>query len=153
MPRLEAKIDFTDGGRGCWLWTAAKNADGYGMFQYATGDTRRAHRVVYELLVGPIPEGYHLDHVKELCGNRHCVKAVAVEGTPAHLEPVLPGENIQRGATGRWQTERATHKTHCSQGHDLSVHGRWAERKNGKAQWVCRACYRAYRREWERRSK
>lgn len=152
--RLETKIDFQDDGEGHWLWTGALNQDGYAEFQYATKDTRRAHRVLYELLVGPIPEGHHLDHIKELCQHRNCVKVIGMRGSPAHLEPVLPGENIRRGKTGQWQTERAKAKTKCAAGHDLAVHGYWRVHRGGKkGQWVCRECYRSYRRAWEKRKR
>lgn len=57
-----------------------------------------AHRVAYEHLVGPIPEGLQLDH---LCRNRMCIN-------PEHLEPVTAQENKRR-ATALI--------THCPSGH------------------------------------
>jgi hypothetical protein len=76
----------------CWIWTAAVNGAGYGIFR---NDSRnwRAHRVAYELLVGPIPPGMPLDH---MCHTRACVN-------PVHLQPVTTGENAQnrRGAMPR----------------------------------------------------
>lgn len=50
-----------------------------------------AHRVSYELFVGPIPEGYDVDH---LCGQPLCVR-------PSHLEAVTPSENRRRENAGR----------------------------------------------------
>jgi hypothetical protein len=71
---------------GCWLWTGAEFRGGYGRL-----GPRLAHRMAYEALVGPVPEGLDLDH---LCRVRCCVN-------PDHLEPVTRRENILRGAGGR----------------------------------------------------
>src|ERR1019366_4519713 len=73
---------------GCWLWTGGLNRGGYG--QFMTPPCTVAHRVAYELFVGPIPEGLQLDH---LCRVRSCVN-------PQHLEPVSQQENIRRGLGG-----------------------------------------------------
>jgi hypothetical protein len=80
-----SKINKTSG---CWEWTAAKNAFGYGRISVFTGGKYRAllaHRVAYELLVGEIPEGLHIDH---MCHNPGCVN-------PAHLRPVTNKENLE----------------------------------------------------------
>jgi len=49
-----------------------------------------AHRWIYEQLVGPIPEGYDIDHVKA----RGCSGSLCVEIT--HLEAVPHSENMRR---------------------------------------------------------
>lgn len=68
----------------CWLWTASAPA-GYGQMRW-NGTMRRTHRIAYELLVGPIAPGRHLDH---LCMVTRCCN-------PDHLEPVTPEENTRR---------------------------------------------------------
>lgn len=89
--RFWSKVDRA-GDAECWLWNAATTA-GYG----AMGAGRRgegllyAHRVSYEINVGPIPEGLHIDH---LCCIRACVN-------PRHLEPVTQQENNIRAWTAR----------------------------------------------------
>jgi hypothetical protein len=57
-----------------------------------------AHRYAYTLLVGPISDGFTIDHVKDRgCISTLCVKAIADEHGPAHLEPVTMVENNLRG--------------------------------------------------------
>src|SRR5688572_768407 len=61
----------------CWLWTRSRTGTlSYGAY-WQNGAIVRAHRVAYELTVGPIPEGLHLLHE---CDVPHCVR-------PDHLRP------------------------------------------------------------------
>jgi hypothetical protein len=93
---------------GCWLWTGYAMPGGYGQIQQ-TEPKRRAvlvHRVVYEALVGSVPEGLELDH---LCRMPACVN-------PAHLEPVTHRENILRGDA---PPARLARRLHCKHGHPL----------------------------------
>lgn len=92
--------------RDCWNWTGSLSTGGYGCF-YIKRKFISAHRAVYELLSGPIPEGLHLDH---LCRNRKCVN-------PAHLEPVTQRENFLRGYSPSAITVRTNQ---CKQGHSLT---------------------------------
>jgi HNH endonuclease len=69
----------------CWPWLGYLNEDGYGSFR-ESNVVVYAHRFVYELLVGPIPDSYDLDH---LCGYRDCCD-------PSHMEPVTHAENSRR---------------------------------------------------------
>lgn len=125
--RLWPKVDRR-GDDECWPWLASENGHGYGQFTvYIDGKmrARAAHRVVYQLLVGPIPEGLDLDH---LCRSRICVN-------PAHLEPVTRRENLLRGIT---LPAAEVERTHCPRGHaydevNTYLHG---------GQRHCRACRR-----------
>ena len=76
---------------GCWLWTASLNTAGYPQYGIAADTPALAHRVSYSTLVGPIPEGFTIDH---LCRHPPCVN-------PAHLEPVTRRVNIQRAHASR----------------------------------------------------
>lgn len=115
----------------CWIWNGAINHGGYGIVQVGRGiGTDRTHRVVYEALVGPIPEGMTLDH---LCFNPACVN-------PAHLDLVTRSENTKRqwaaghADPGRSQRE----KTHCKRGHEFTPEN--TKVSNGRRH--CRACRR-----------
>lgn len=56
---------------GCWEWQAYVNALGYGEIRRAKGTPKRyAHRLAYELRVGPLPEGMEVCHK---CDNPTCV--------------------------------------------------------------------------------
>ena len=83
LQRLMDKVVKND--NECWIWTSRVDRGDYGYFHYEKKG-RRAHRVAYELLVGPIPDGLELDHI---CNVRRCVN-------PDHLEPVTHAENHRR---------------------------------------------------------
>lgn len=101
-PRLAQKIRV-NAKTGCWEWSSGR-PDRYGQVWW-TGRNRLAHVVVYELLVGPIPEGLQLDHVhKRGCRSKACC-------WPAHLEPVTQSENQRRAAVVRPKVKR------CPAGH------------------------------------
>ena len=85
--RIRARI--TVNARGCWIFGPRLNRNGYGRIRW-NGAEPVVHRLVWELLVGPIAPGLVLDHVKARCSSRACCN-------PAHLEPVTPRENVHRG--------------------------------------------------------
>lgn len=85
--RFWSKVDKSGD---CWLWTAALNNEGYGVFfvtvakgKYAT---RLAHRIALELSGIEVPEGLEPDH---LCRTSNCVR-------PDHLELVTHQVNMVR---------------------------------------------------------
>ncbi len=115
---------------GCWEWTSSKVQNGYGNIWVGDPDRRcaMAHRVAYELLVGPIPEGMTLDH---LCRVRHCVN-------PAHLEPVTNRENLLRGEGFSAVNAR---KTHCKRGHEFNERNAYYRTKRrGGFERDCKLC-------------
>lgn len=75
----------------CWIWGGASQDLGYGLFFPSRRSPVGAHRYAYLELIGPIPDGFHLDH---LCRVPACVN-------PSHLEPVTPLENTRRGIAAR----------------------------------------------------
>ncbi len=125
-PNMTPKIVVDE--RGCWVWQNSRNNKGYGQVCVG-GKVRSTHRVAYELLVGPIPAGLHLDH---LCRNRPCCN-------PDHLEPVTNKVNCERSA-------RAT-KMHCAHGHALTGANLVIKpRRNGLTIRNCRTCANTLRR-------
>lgn len=123
---------------GCWLWTGAQHARGYGHLAWGNGKNRRAHRVAWEAANGPVPAGLELDHV--VCDTPSCCN-------PAHLRAVTHQQNVTRARTG-WRQQ--AEKTHCKNGHEFTpentriVDGRYPER-------ACRACRRDIARRFRAR--
>lgn len=83
-------VDKTDE---CWLCLRAPAGGGYTQMRIGGrgGKMVGCHRIAYELLVGPIPDGMELDH---LCMVRNCVN-------PAHLEPVDRSTQMLRSYASR----------------------------------------------------
>ena len=76
----------------CWEWQACKSGGGYGKFGFR-GKTVLSHRLAYQCIIGEIPEGMELDHVRinqtpELCSRACC--------NPEHLEAVTHQQNMSR---------------------------------------------------------
>jgi HNH endonuclease len=68
--RFWRKVAFT---RDCWVWAAFCLPNGYGWFSTTkAAGPAYAHRVGYELQVGPIPPGLQVLHT---CDNPPCVRA------------------------------------------------------------------------------
>jgi hypothetical protein len=130
IERLFARVEKRP--HGCWIWTGALNGAGYGAIG-SGGKVLRTHRVAYEHLVGPIPDGLQLDH---LCRVRSCCN-------PAHLEPVTNHENWLRG---EHHVVKAIRDGVCKRGHDLTTGDVYVRRNGGI---LCRRCVlannRAYR--------
>lgn len=109
---------------GCIIWPGYIDSHGYGRIQVGS-KSKRAHRVEWERLHGPIPSGLQIDH---LCRVRSCVN-------PNHLEPVTARVNILRGVG---PTAINAHKTHCINGHPLSGNNLNMDTKGGRECKICR---------------
>lgn len=112
----------------CWNFTGGLDRDGYGR-AFLNGKQGRAHRIVYEALVGPIPKGLVIDH---LCRNRRCVN-------PDHMETVTIAENVRRGDN---VVALNPTKTHCPQGHPYSGENLYYDPRGWRG---CKACRNAKR--------
>jgi hypothetical protein len=101
--RFFDKVVWNGGEDECWTWQGARTSAGYGHLRgRSQTETILAHRLAYELFVGPVPVGRELDHTchndSDCEGGPGCVHRLCVN--PAHLEVVTPSVNARRGRTG-----------------------------------------------------
>lgn len=123
----------------CAVWTRSLNGDGYGRFRLDSATVVQAHRFAFEQEHGPIPVGLEPDH---LCRNHPCVKVVADEHGPAHIELVTRRTNILRGEN---HVARQMLATHCPRGHPYSAENTYTP-PNRRCR-ECRTCHRELERE------
>ena len=143
-----------DTGSGCWVWMAALNRRGYGIWGWQ-GRTVLVHRVAYEVLTGQrIPEGLTIDHVaKRGCIHHNCLN-------PAHLDVVTRAENNRRqwDIRGRvpapepksWEQtflfgdEAVTSRpfrSHCPRGHEFTEDNTYTNLlRSGAVSRQCKTC-------------
>ena len=122
----------------CYEWQGYKTNLGYGQLGTAKklGKNLYAHRIVWEAVNGPIPEGLSLDH---LCRNPSCI-------SPHHLEPVTHKENCLRGVgVGAINSK----KTHCKTGHAFDELNT-GYLKDGRR--YCKECQRLATENWRRKN-
>jgi hypothetical protein len=112
---------------GHWVWLGSLT-NGYGVVE-VDGHKRPAHRLAYELHVGPIPEGLHIDH---LCRYTRCIN-------PMHLQPVTPRINTLRGTS---PAARAKRNGACLRGHSRAEFGRLTTVPGYGPYFACRECGR-----------
>lgn len=127
--RLYAKLDRSGL---CWIWQGAARPTGYGVIGLPRRGVDSVHRVSYELHIGAIPEGLHIDH---LCGVRLCAN-------PEHLEAVTQAENNRRAGL-----VKTANLTHCKHGHEYTAANTMIQRGQHRQ---CRTCHNARNRKARR---
>src|ERR1700729_3986623 len=96
---------------GCWEWTKAKDANGYGVFRM-NGVNQRAHRMAAYLFLGhPLKDKLQVLH---RCDNPSCFN-------PEHLFIGTPKDNMQDAMNkGRHWASGRKKQTHCKRGHEFT---------------------------------
>lgn len=112
----------------CDIWTKYVGPDGYGRWWKAGAASTLAHRVAWEIVNGPVPEGHELHHT---CGETLCVNV-------DHLHLVTRSEHqrIHR------------RKSHCKHGHAMTPSNTYV-RPTGS--YDCRECIRGRAKRYQQR--
>jgi hypothetical protein len=92
---------------GCWLWTMGREGGGYGVVS-SGGKRQKAHRLAWEIVNGPAPDGLFVCH---RCDLPACIN-------PDHLFVGSHAENMQ-DMLSKGRGKHAS-KTHCPKGHPYS---------------------------------
>lgn len=117
----------------CWQWGSSVDpVTGYGSLS-VPGDsgrnrTQAAHRMMWQLINGPIPKGLLLDHV---CRNRACVNV-------HHLRLVTPYMNTVHNSGS--DAALLSRQTHCKRGHEFTPENTYYNA--GTTHRQCRECRR-----------
>ena len=120
---------------GCWRWQGWTATGGYAYFKQKIDGrwkSRRAHRVSYELFVGPIPDGLAIHHE---CEVRDCVN-------PDHLRATTWRENTLLNTSPAAENAR---RDTCRRGHPLSGDNVQIIKASSGERRRCKSCARARR--------
>jgi HNH endonuclease len=134
--RFWAKVTKTDT---CWLWTGAVTKAGYGRVMDSDGKVRGAHVVGYKLQVGPIPDGFVIDHK---CHVKNCVRS-------DHIRAVTQKQNLENHSGARRDSQSGVRGVSWSEPYGkwvgyVSHHGRtifvgrWSDLKEAEAAVVAK---------------
>lgn len=133
IDRIQPNIIKVKGG--CWIWIANRVGNGYGQINLRGGKKRLVHRVLWEILRGPIPQGMILCHK---CDKPSCCN-------PDHLFIGTYKDNSDdMWAKGRGV--RPQKKTHCVNGHPFTTENTFLKENGTKG---CKQCNRDRALKWK----
>lgn len=132
LTKVMANVQVTPA---CWLWTGSVRTDSGYAQTYLPGE-RYAHRVMYRLYHGEIPDGMQVDH---LCHDATCAESINCPHrtcvNPAHLDAATHRDNTLRGNT---VTGINAAKTACIHGHRFTPDNTYV-RRGARHCRTCRA--------------
>jgi len=133
-------VDKTGDADSCWLWQGRRGRADYGILWVAGRGDVGAHRLAYELSIGPIPLGCEVCHKCDtpLCCNPAHLFAAPHKGNMADRDRKTRNGNLK--------------KTHCPAGHPYDEENTYYARNGWR---YCRTCIRLRQRRyyWERKER
>ena len=133
LERLE-RLSIPEPNSGCVLFLGYLDKDGYGRIRGVDGPVVSAHIAAYRAEVGPIPDGFWIDH---LCRVRCCINT-------SHMEAVPPRINTLRGNT---IAAAYSSRDVCLSGHLFNEKNTYMQRGARR----CRTCTNEQQRRYQRR--
>ncbi len=131
---------------GCIHYTGTIDSNGYGKSTFPAGDS--AHRAAYELFVGPIPDGFTIDHechnADETCvGGPTCLHRRCVNWEHLSAKPSADNTKASDRSTGSINAA----KTHCIHGHEYTPENTYVSPGRPGSR-ECRKCNRDATARW-----
>ena len=143
IDRIRSRIRHADDG--CWIYTGPLTNGGYGIVWWWDKGQQKtinytAHRSMWELANGPIPDGQVIDHLchdpatckESPCDHRACCN-------PAHMRVTSQRENSLRS---NGFTAAHAERTHCPQGHEYTPENTYVRTDRKYPGRQCRTCNR-----------
>lgn len=128
IARLLARTIKTES---CWIFQGAHNGHGYIRISIES-KPQYVHRLAHEVFIGPIPDGFEVDHVKAKgCTSTACIN-------PNHLEAVPRTVNLERSD---WPPNMLKKRTHCNNGHEYSKNNTYIDTNGARNCRICKIKY------------
>ena len=142
LSRLFAGIQVTE--YGCWQWVGDKQVRGYGRIKIRAVRSSHllVHRLCYQLVHGPIPDGIQIHHkVESGCRGTDCCN-------PLHMEETTPRRHVLE-LSPTSPSSIAAHRDCCAAGHPYTIASTRIEKRGGR---TCKICAAEKAKEFRRRA-